>query len=663
MRILPYGAWPSPLDAALAAAHDGRPEYVGFVGDEVWWTAPRPAEGGRRTLVRRREDGTQESVLPAPWNVRSRVHEYGGQPWAGEVREGRTLVVFVHFADQRLYAWEPGAEPRPLTPVSQVGGGLRWAEPQLRPGLGEVWCVLEEFTGEGPTEVRRVLAAVPLDGSAAEDRGAVRELTDDRRRFVTGARLSPDGRRAAWLAWDHPLMPWDGTQVLVAEVGADGTFGEPRVVAGGPRESIAQVEWSTDGCLLYTSDRMGWWNLYKDHQPVCPREEEFGGPLWKLGQRWFAPLADGTVAVVHGRGAAVLGVLDLETGEVVDVAGPWTEFASTLAVHGGAGESGIPSAQGSGRVVAVGASPRSAHEVVELDTRTGRARVIGAAHDDTVDPAHYPEPQIRVFTGPEGREIHAHVYPPHNPGCVAPGAELPPYVIWAHGGPTDRSPLVLDLEIAYFTSRGIGVAEVDYGGSTGYGRAYRDRLRGQWGVVDVEDCAAVALALADEGTADRGRLAVRGGSAGGWTAAASLTGTDVYACGTILYPVLDLTAWATGETHDFESRYLDTLVGPLDEVPARYAQRSPVEHADRIGVPFLLLQGLDDVICPPAQAERLLARIAGRGVPHAYLAFEGEGHGFRRAETVVRALEAELSLYAQVFGLRVPGIPTLELAK
>ncbi|MDX3526202.1 prolyl oligopeptidase family serine peptidase [Streptomyces sp. ID05-39B] len=663
MRILPYGSWPSPLDAALAAAHDGRPEYVGFVGDEVWWTAPRPAEGGRRTLVRRREDGTQESVLPAPWNVRSRVHEYGGQPWAGEVREGRTLVVFVHFADQRLYAWEPGAEPRPLTPVSQVGGGLRWAEPQVRPGLGEVWCVLEEFTGEGPTEVRRVLAAVPLDGSAAGDRGAVRELTDDRRRFVTGARLSPDGRRAAWLAWDHPLMPWDGTRVLVAEVGADGTFGEPEVVAGGPEESIAQVEWSTDGCLLYASDRMGWWNLYQDHHPVCPREEEFGGPLWKLGQRWFAPLADGTVAVVHGRGAAALGVLDLETGEIVDVAGPWTEFASTLAVHGAAGESGIPSAQGPGRVVAVGASPRSAHEVVELDTRTGRARVIGAAHDDIVDPAHYPEPQIRVFTGPEGREIHAHVYPPHNPGCVAPGAELPPYVIWAHGGPTDRSPLVLDLEIAYFTSRGIGVAEVDYGGSTGYGRAYRDRLRGQWGVVDVEDCAAVALALADEGTADHGRLAVRGGSAGGWTAAASLTGTDVYACGTILYPVLDLTAWATGETHDFESRYLDTLVGPLDEVPARYAQRSPVEHADRIGVPFLLLQGLDDVICPPAQAERLLARIAGRGVPHAYLAFEGEGHGFRRAETVVRALEAELSLYAQVFGLRVPGIPTLELAK
>ncbi|MFF3846345.1 S9 family peptidase [Streptomyces sp. NPDC002328] len=650
MQILPYGSWPSPLDARLAASHDGRPEYVGFVGDEVWWTAPRPAEGGRRTLVRLRADGTEESVLPAPWNVRSRVMEYGGQPWAGVLREGRPLIVFAHFADQRLYAWEPGGEPRPLTPLSPVGGGLRWAEPKLLCDRGEVWCVLEEFTGDGPTDVRRVLAAVPLDGSAAEDRAAVRELTDDRRRFVTGARISPDGRRAAWLAWDHPRMPWDGTDVVVAEIGPDGGLGGGRVVAGGPEESIAQVDWASDGSLLYTSDRSGWWNVHRDHRPVCPREEEFAGPLWKLGHRWFAPLEGGLVAVVHGRGAAALGVLDPESGEVVDVAGPWTEFASTLAVHGE-------------RVVAVGASPRSAYEVVELDTRTGRARVIGAPHDDTVDPAYYPEPQLRTFTGPDGRDVHAHVYPPHNPGCVAPGAELPPYVISAHGGPTDRSPLVLDLEIAYFTSRGIGVAEVDYGGSTGYGREYRDRLREQWGVVDVEDCAAVALALAAEGTADRDRLAIRGGSAGGWTAAASLTGTDVYACGTIVYPVLDLAAWATGETHDFESRYLDTLVGPLADVPARYAERSPVEHADRITVPFLLLQGLDDVICPPAQAERLLERIAGRRVPHAYLAFEGEGHGFRRAETMVRALEAELSLYAQVFGLRPPGIPRLELRK
>ncbi|MFH0515749.1 LpqB family beta-propeller domain-containing protein [Streptomyces sp. M41] len=650
VRTLAYGSWPSPIDAALAAAHDGHPEYVGFVGEEAWWTEPRPTEGGRRTLVRRRADGREESVLPAPWNVRSRVLEYGGQPWAGEMADGRPLVVFVDFADQRLYRYEEGGEPRPLTPVSPVGGGLRWAEPQLLLDRGEVWCVLEEFTGEGPTDVRRVLAAVPLDGSAADDRGAVRELTDDRRRFVTGARVSPDGRRAAWLAWDHPRMPWDGTELLVADIGADGTLGVPRTVAGGPQESIPQADWSDDGRLLYASDRGGWWNLYRDGEPLCTREEEFAGPLWKLGLRWFAPLAGGLIAVVHGRGSTALGVLDPETGEIVDAAGPWTEFEPTLAAL-------------DERIIAVGASPRSAHEVVELDTRTGRARVIGAEHDDAVDPAYYPEPQIRTITGPAGQDVHAHIYPPHNPGCVAPGDTPPPYVVWAHGGPTSRAPLVLDLAIAYFTSRGIGVAEVNYGGSTGYGREYRDRLREQWGVVDVEDCAAVALALADEGTADRARLAIRGGSAGGWTAAASLTTTDVYACGTILYPILDLAGWGTDETHDFESQYLESLVGPLAEVPARYAERSPAAHADRLTVPFLLLQGLDDVICPPAQCERFLARLEGRRVPHAYLAFEGEGHGFRRAETMIRVLESELSLYAQTFGLHPSGIPTLELTE
>ncbi|MFI2378527.1 S9 family peptidase [Streptomyces sp. NPDC018964] len=648
VRTLAYGEWPSPVDAATAAAHDGGPEFVGFVGDEVWWTEPRPAEGGRRTLVRRHADGTEEPVLPAPWNVRSRVIEYGGRPWAGTLRDGAPLVVFVDFADQRLYRYEPGGEPRPLTPVSPVGQGLRWADPVLPPERDEVWCVLEEFTGDGPSDVRRVLAAVPLDGSAAGDRGAVRELSDGRHRFVTGPRLAPDGRRACWLGWDHPRMPWDGTELLVADVLADGTLREARTVAGGPEESVAQADWTHDGRLLYASDRTGWWNLYRDGEPVCPREEEFGGPLWKLGLRWFAPLDSGLIAVLHGRGAPVLGVLDPETCELVDAAGPWSEFAPTLAARGE-------------RVVTVGAGPRSGPEVVELDTRTGHARVIGARHEDAVDPAYYPEPRVRTFTGPDGREIHARVYPPHHPGCAGPADERPPYVIWAHGGPTGRAPLVLDLEIAYFTSRGIGVAEVDYGGSTGYGREYRDRLRGQWGVVDVEDCAAVALALADEGTADRGRLAVRGGSAGGWTAAASLTTTDVYACGTISYPVLDLTGWGTGETHDFESQYLESLIGPRAEVPERYVERSPAAHVDRLSVPFLMLQGLDDVICPPVQCERFLARLAGRGVPHAYLTFEGEGHGFRRAETMVRALEAELSLYAQVFGMRPPGVPALEL--
>ncbi|MFE0143453.1 S9 family peptidase [[Kitasatospora] papulosa] len=660
-----YGTWPSPIDAALTASQDGKPEFVGTVGDEVWWTEPRPAEGGRRALVRRRADGATGSVLPAPWNPRSRVVEYGGMPWAGAPREeGGPLVVFVHHPDQRLYAYAPDGpdEPWPLTPVSEIGGGLRWVDPQVQLGHGEVWCVLEEFTGESPTDVRRVIAAVPLDGSAAGDRGAVRELTDDRNRFVTGPRLSHDGRRVAWIAWDHPQMPWDGTVVKTAEVTADGTFTGVRPLVGDIDESVVQVEWDRDGSLLFVSDVGGWWELQRIRPDavtgaVVPtsrlcavRNEEFGGPLWRIGLRWFQLLDNGLIAVVHGRGTTALGVLDPETGELVDAVGPWTAWSETLAVQ-------------DTRVIGIAASPYTSYEVVELDTATGHTRTIGAPHEDAVDPAYYPEPLVRTFTGPGGREIHAHVYPPRHPDRTGPEGELPPYVIWAHGGPTGRTPLVLDLEIAYFTSRGIGVAEVDYGGSTGYGRAYRERLREQWGVVDVEDCAAVALGLAEEGSADRSRLAIRGGSAGGWTTAASLTQTDVYACGAISYPILDLEGWATGETHDFESQYLESLVGPYAEVPERYRERSPVNRTDRLTTPFLLLQGLDDPICPPVQCERFLTAIEGRGIPHAYISFEGEGHGFRRADTVKRALEAELSLYAQAFGIERSDVPRLELRK
>ncbi|MEU6343784.1 prolyl oligopeptidase family serine peptidase [Streptomyces sp. NPDC046977] len=659
-RTAPHGAWESPVDARTAAAHDGRPEFPGFVGEEVWWTEPRPAEGGRRALVRRRADGRTESALPTPWNVRTRVIEYGGRAWAGTTVASGPLIVFAHFADQRLYAYEPGradAVPRPLTPLSPVGDGLRWADPQIHLDRGEVWCVLEEFTGDGPVDVRRVLAAVPLDGSAAESRDAVRELSDDAHRFVTAPRVSPDGRRAVWIAWDHPRMPWDGTELMLAEVAGDGTFGAARTVIGGPAESVAQAEWAADGTLLAATDRTGWWNLHRVDPDtgaavnLCPREEEFAGPAWLMGSRWFAPLDSGTVAVLHGRGAQRLGILEPATGELADVPGPWSEWSGPLASSGT-------------RVIGVAASARTSFEVVELDTCTGHSRVVGAAHEDVVDPAFVPEPVERVFTGPGGREIHAQVYPPRNPGFTAPEGELPPYVVWVHGGPTSRTPLVLDLEIAYFTSRGIGVVEVNHGGSTGYGRAYRERLRGQWGLVDVADCAAVAEALAAEGIADRGRLAIRGGSAGGWTSAASLTTTDVYACGVIRYPLLDLTGWAAGgETHDFESQYLDSLVGPWAEVPDRYRERSPITHADRLTAPFLLLQGTDDVICRPVQCERFLDRVAGRGIPHAYLLFEGEGHGFRREDTLIASLEAELALYGQVLGFTPPGVPPLELGK
>ncbi|WP_433274868.1 prolyl oligopeptidase family serine peptidase [Pseudonocardia xinjiangensis] len=641
--------------AGMSAGRIGAPAYVGTVGEEVWWVEPRPEEDGRMALVRSRPDRPALALLPAPWDVRSRVIEYGGRPWAAAAGDRGVLVVFVNLADQRLYAYEPdvdGAEPRPLTPLSSVGGGLRWAEPEIDLGRGEVRCVLEEFTGDGPLDVRRVLAAVPLDGAAAEDRSAVRELCDDRRRFVSGPRYSPDGSRAVWLAWDHPHMPWDAAELVIADVAEDGRLHRARTLIGGPGDPVAQAEWLPGGGLLVASERTGWWNLYRvdpgtgDAVALHPAEEEFAGPQ-RLGLRWFVPLPDGRVAVLHGVGPQRPAVLDAATGELTEIPGERSEWLPSLAASGT-------------RVVGIAASPSQAYAVVEFDATTGWSRVLSEQRDG-VDPGVLPEPVERVVTASDGQQIHAQVYPPRNPAFRAPEGELPPYVVWVHGGPTARAPLALNLEIAYFTSRGIGVVEVNHGGSTGYGRAYRERLREQWGVVDVEDCAAVARALVDEGSAAPGRLAIRGGSAGGFTAAASLMSTDVFACATIQCPVLDLQDFASGETHDFESRYLDALIGPPAEVPERYRDRSPTSHPDRFTVPFLILQGTDDVICPPAQCERFLARMADRGVPHAYLTFEGEGHGFRRQDTMVTCLEAELSLYGQVWNFSPPAIPALPL--
>lgn len=653
----PYGAWRSPITVDMVAAADGRPGHLGAVGAELWWTEPRPSEGGRRALVRRREDGTTETVLPEPWNVRNRVHEYGGTPWTGTVGEDGPLVVFTNFADQRLYRFEPegGGEPVPLTPPGAVPSGLRFCEPVIVQRFGEVWGVMEEFTGERPTEVRRVLAAVPLDGSAAEDRAAIRELTDDSYRFVSGPKVSESAGMIGYLAWNHPHMPWDETELRLAQVNQDGELWANRSIVGGLGISIAQVEFGPNGGIYYLSDRRGWWNPYwwdwydNTTGMLQNAEEEFGGPLWTLGSRWFLALPNKGVhtsfAAIHGKGESRLSLYDGETG-LRPVAGPWTDWAAGLCAVGDT-------------VYAMAASASSGYELVAVDANTGEARVIANAHVDEVDPAYYPVPEHRTFAGPGGREVHAHVYPPRNPEHEGPEGEPPPYVVWVHGGPTSHVRAVLDLELAYFTSRGIGVVEVNYGGSTGYGREYRERLRGQWGVVDVEDCAAVARALAAEGSADPDRIAIRGGSAGGWTAAASLTSpasAGVYACATVKYPILDLAGWTGDDTHDFESQYIFGLVGPPEVLAERNRERSPVANADRIEAPFLLLQGLDDVICPPAQCERLLERVRGRGVPHAYRTYAGEQHGFRRTDTIVDSVLAEHALYARVFGFEGPDI-------
>ncbi|WP_116109235.1 prolyl oligopeptidase family serine peptidase [Amycolatopsis ruanii] len=633
----PYGTWTSPISAAdVAAAADGA-QWLDVVGGTVWWAEARPAESGRLTLVRAGQDGAEE-MLPAPWNARNRVHEYGGRPW---LVIGRTLF-FTHWDDQRVHARDlDSGEVVPVTPEPHMPQGVRFGD--LRPGPdGAVWAVRETSTGPRRTDIRRDL--VSLSGGEVVSLGASHH-------FLTAPQLSPDGRHAVWLGWDHPDMPWDSTQLCVAEV-RPGGFGPHRVLAGGPGVSVCQVEWADAGTLLALMDPDGWWNLHRiglDGTTVAlaPGERELGGPLWKIGANWFVPLGGGRHAVLDsGR----LAVLDEHAGTVTPVAEHLTSWTATLARHGNG-------------VAGIAAGPRHESAVVHVDLGSGTVTEL-TAPTHPLPPAEYlPVPRERTFLSPDGVPIPAYVYPPTNPGFTGPGGERPPYLVHVHGGPTGRVSGDLDLDFAYFTSRGIGIVAVNYGGSVGYGRAYRERLREQWGVVDVRDCAAVAEALAAEGTADPARLAAPGGSAGGYTSAASMTSVTTYRAATIKYPILDLAGWTGdgGETHDFESRYVLGLVGPLPETRERYVERSPLRHADRLAGPVLLLQGLEDQICPPEQADRFVAALAGSGIPHAYLTFEGEQHGFRKAETMIAALEAELSFYGQVFGFPTPGMPELEL--
>ena len=656
---LPYGEWPSPISAADVAESGVSLGFVDTVGDEVWWGETRPAEDGRATVVRRTADGTVEDALPAPWHARTRVHEYGGKAWLPLPGVGGDdpSLVFAHWDDQRLYVLEPGSGgPRALTPEPPEPAGLRYADPVLSDDGREVLCVREAHI-DG--RITRRVVAVPLDGSGSEDATVVREVAGGSD-FLGHPRISPDGTRIAWLAWDHPRMPWEGTEVVLADL-EGGVATNPRVVVGGPGEAVLQPEWADDESLYVVSDRSGWWNLYRlpvgksgdpqelvDPEPLCARDEEFGFPMWTLGFVSYRLLTDGRLAVVHGTGTYSLALLNPASGKLADVDVPFTVWTPSLALAGD-------------DVVAVAASATEPMSVVRVDVSSGEVQRIRPSLDRVPDPAYLPEPRSEALPGPHGRVVHAHVFPPRNPQAQAPDGELPPYVVHVHGGPTAQSWPMLNLDFAYFTSRGIGVLSVDYGGSTGYGREYRRLLEGQWGVVDVEDCVAAAQALVERGDADGRRIAIRGGSAGGWTTLAALTTTDFFAAGMSHFGVAELLKFAE-ETHDFESRYLDSLIGPLPEARDLYVERAPLSHVDEVSCPVLLLQGSEDRVVPPSQSTMFRDALARKGMPHAYLEFEGEQHGFRKASSIVAAHEAELSFLGQVFGFDPPGVPKLELS-
>jgi dipeptidyl aminopeptidase/acylaminoacyl peptidase len=661
----PYGTWPSPISAADVAKGQVTVSFPLVRGTDVWWQEGRPEEGGRVTVVHCDATGSPRALLPSPWNARTRVHEYGGRSYLpvpipgpddpGSEGDGPG-VVFANYADQRLYLVPgPGVTPRPLTPEPGDEPGqatLRFADFILSGEGKEVWCVQERHEGG---KISRAIVAVPLDGSAANDPDAIRQL-------VTGAdffafpTLSPDGSRLAWICWNHPRMPWDGTELRVGLI-ADGVPGPGRLVKGGMRESVLAPVWRDNTSLYVVSDWPGWWNLYQvgllgePAQALYPAEEEFAEPLWQLGERPFARLGDGRLAVLHGQGGMRLGLLDPETGELTDPDLPVQEFTSGLAAD-------------SETVVAVAGGPARPLAVVRINVASGTCEVLRWESEDVPDAGYLPVPSQVRLDGVYGRSVHALVYPPAHPDAVAPDGELPPYVVWVHSGPTSHAVGLLDLEKAYFTSRGIGIIDVNYGGSTGYGRTYRERLRMQWGVVDVEDAASAAQALAANGDADPARLAIRGGSAGGWTALAAVTTLAarqrVFSAATSYYGVADPRELAA-ETHDFESHYLDGLIGPLPGFQYVYGERSPAGHVTDATAPVLLLQGLDDPIVSPAQARGIAADLAAHGIRHALLMFQGESHGFRRADTIAAALEAELSFYGQVLGFDPAGIPRLKL--
>jgi len=622
VTVAPYGSWVSPITVDTLVER-----VVGLAdpcasGAERYWVESRPNEGGRQVVVRRDAAGRVGDVLPAGFSARTLVHEYGGRCYA--VTSG--TVVFANFADQRIYRVDPGLAPVAVTPDT----GHRYADPAVTPDGREAVWVRERHDGG---EVANDLVAVPLDGSSVRVIAAGHD-------FYAAPRVSPDGTRIAWVAWDHPNMPWDGTTLWESAAG-----GTPRLVAGGSDESITQPSYSPSGVLHWMSDRTGWWNLYADDgaagAPVMVRDADLAGPDWVFGNSTYAFLPDGQVVVAWSdAGAARLTVVGGDA--TTDVATPYTQLSGVRATDTG--------------VITVAGSPLEPTAVVEIGVPDGRVSVLAVSRGTGVGAGYLSAPRPIEFPTVGGLTAHAWYYPPANPDFAGPDTERPPLVVMSHGGPTSAAQSTLNYGIQFWTSRGIAVVDVDYGGSAGYGRAYRRRLDGQWGIVDVDDCVNAARWLAERGEVDGGRLAIRGGSAGGYTTLCALTFRDVFAAGASLYGVADAGILAA-ETHKFESRYLDRLIGPWPEARAVYEERSPIFHTEDLRTPLIMFQGLEDRIVPPNQAEMMAAALRAKGVPHALVLYEGEQHGFRKAETITRTAEAELAFYGRVLGFTPAGPP------
>lgn len=621
-----YGTWKSPITPDLLVQEVVGLGFPSAAGSTLWWMESRPAEGGRQVIVRRDPGGNPQDTLPDGMSARTLVHEYGGLCHAVHGEN----VFFSNFEDQRIYVLDSSGRAEPITPECP-SRELRYADFSLSPNGRWLICVRERHLSDG---VVNDIVVLPTDGST-EPR-VIAQGHD----FFAAPRLDPAGRKLAWISWDHPRMPWDGTELSEAEIGDDFTVGPSRTVAGGRTESITQPRYSPDGILYYISDRSGWWNIYADldgaGRPVAPKDAEFSGPDWMFGQSTYTFLAGGSlVATWSEDGLDHLGVLEPGAQQLREIQTGYSSIGSIAP----AGNS----------IVAVAGSASLSPAVVTIDLPDGQTEVVKRSRQASIPGGYLSEPRPIEFPTEGGLTAHALFYPPVNADFTAAPAEKPPLLVMSHGGPTGATSSTLNYKIQFWTSRGIAVVDVNYGGSTGYGREYRERLKGSWGVVDVDDCVNAARWLAEQGEADGDRLMIRGGSAGGFTTLCALTFHDDFACGASLYGVADAGALAE-DTHKFESRYLDGLIGPWPAARKLYEERSPAFHTERLSTPLILFQGLEDKIVPPAQSQMMADALSQRGVPHAYLAYEGEQHGFRKAENIKRTAEAELSFYAQILG-------------
>jgi len=626
-KVAPYGSWKSPITSELyASAYVGLSE-VQLEDGTAYWNELRPKEQGRYVVVQLQTDGTTHDITPPGFNARTRVHEYGG----GSYLVDKGTVYFSNYSDQRLYRQKLGSSPEALTPLVDV----RYADGVIDHQSNRIVSVREDHTVKG--EAVNTIVSVDLAS------GGPGEVLVSGNNFYSSPRISPDGRQLAYLTWNHPNMPWDGTELWVSTFDADGKPVNSQRVAGGLKESVYQPEWSPDNRLYFVSDRTGWWNIYRSNngraEAICPLEAEFGGPQWVFRQSHYGFASPRQIICIYTmKGGTHLARLDTVTGRLEEILTPYSGGARQIR----------DIAVGPDHAVFVGGSPTEAESIVQIDLRTPKLTVLRRSRNVTVDNRYLSIPRHVEFQTTNGLTAHSFYYPAKNPDYSAPAGEKPPLIAICHGGPTGQTSTVLRYSIQYWTSRGIAVLDVDYRGSTGYGRPYRERLNGQWGVVDVDDCVNGARHLIQNGEVDRNRVAIEGGSAGGYTTMCALTFRDFFKAGASYFGISDLETFVK-DTHKFESRYLDRLVGPYPEKKDLYRERSAINYAERVSCPMILFQGLEDKIVPADQSEKFYKVLRDKGLPTAYIAYEGEQHGFRKSENIKRSIEAELYFYGKVF--------------